>query len=72
MNGKVQAVYLYNSGLDLMEAFEITHAERILRIQNNGGWTLPENSQYTFDNNGIRIKDNTGATKSPRKEKNDR
>ena len=72
MNGKVQTVELFNSVLDSTEAFEITHAERLLRMRNNGGWTLPEDSQYTFENDGIRIKENTGAIKSPRKEKNDR
>lgn len=29
--------------------FEINHAERILRMPNNGGWRLPDNSPYQFD-----------------------
>ena len=28
--------------------FEIAHATRILRRPNNGGWELPEDSEYTF------------------------
>ena len=31
------------------QEFEINHAERILRAPNNGGWKLPDNSQYKFD-----------------------
>lgn len=29
--------------------FEIEHAERILRVQNNGGWQLPSDSKFEFD-----------------------
>lgn len=29
--------------------FEVNHAERILRMPNNGGWKLPDNSEYKFD-----------------------
>ena len=40
------------------EEFEIAHAERILRLKNNGGWQLPENSKYQFDEeNGITKRD---------------
>ena len=43
------------------QKFEINHAERILRTPNNGGWKLPEDSEFTFDfNNGISYKRNTG------------
>lgn len=31
------------------QEFEINHAERILRMPNNGGWRLPDNSPYQFD-----------------------
>lgn len=41
----------------MSQSFEITHAERLLKMKNNGGWKLPEDSKYTFDlKNGIRIK----------------
>lgn len=32
-----------------IQEFEINHAERILRMPNNGGWRLPDNSPYQFD-----------------------
>ncbi len=31
------------------QEFDINHAERILRMPNNGGWRLPDNSPYQFD-----------------------
>lgn len=31
------------------QGFDINHAERILRMPNNGGWRLPANSPYQFD-----------------------
>ena len=33
--------------------FEVSHAERLLAMPNNGGWKLPENSPYIFDNGSI-------------------
>lgn len=42
---------------NMTKSFEVSHAERLLMMNNNGGWALPENSKYTFDSkNGIRIK----------------
>lgn len=36
---------------------EVSHAERLLRMHNNGGWQLPKNSKFEFDKeNGIRYK----------------
>lgn len=56
---KVQKVGLFNPGLNITEEFEINHAERILRMPNNGGWQLPEDSEYKFDfNNGIGYRKN--------------
>jgi hypothetical protein len=56
---KVQLVGLFNPGLKLTEDYEINHAERILRMPNNGGWQLPKNSKFKFDfNNGIGYRDN--------------
>lgn len=41
--------------------FEINHAERILRMPDNGGWKLPANSKYRFNKvDGLTIKRNTG------------
>ena len=51
---------------------EINHAEKLLRMPNNGGWRLPENSQYTFDfNNGIEFKRNTKKDTDARTERTD-
>ena len=33
--------------------FEVSHAERLLAMPNNGGWLLPENSPYEFKNGSI-------------------
>lgn len=42
---------------NMEQSFSVEHAERLLRMKNNGGWQLPEKSKYTFDSkNGIRIK----------------
>lgn len=52
---------------DKKQAFEINHAERILRMPDNGGWHLPEESNYEMDpHNGLTTKRNTGAAKKPR------
>ncbi|MFR8207453.1 MAG: hypothetical protein ACLU99_14965 [Alphaproteobacteria bacterium] len=32
--------------LNTTEEFEINHAERLLRMPNNGGWQLPERQQF--------------------------
>ena len=45
--------------------FEIDHAERLLRMVNNGGWALPKDSKYEFVNDGLRLKKNTGASTKP-------
>lgn len=39
---------------DVTREFEISHAERLLRMPNNGGWHLPENSKFEFVNNGLQ------------------
>lgn len=47
------------------KVFEIEHAERILRRPNNGGWTLPEDSEYEFDYyDGITKRTDTGDSKA--------
>lgn len=44
---------------DIKQEFEISHAERILRMKDNGGWHVPENSIYQFDElNGLTVKRN--------------
>lgn len=42
---------------DNKQEFEINHAERILRMPDNGGWKLPEDSNYQMDEvNGLTTK----------------
>lgn len=52
MNAKTTTVTLVANGVT--REFEISHAERILRMRNNGGWTLPRESKFEFVNNGLR------------------
>ena len=33
--------------------FEVSHAERLLAMPNNGGWQLPQNSIYIYENGSI-------------------
>lgn len=42
--------------------FSVSHAERLLDMGSelNGGWELPENSKYYYDEeNGLRLKSNS-------------
>lgn len=41
-------VELTNGELKVTRKFEISQAERLLRMPNNAGWKLPENSNYKF------------------------
>ena len=65
MKGKKTTVLLENTAANTTEEFEINHAERLLRMPNNGGWQLPEDSPYYFDlKNGIGYKQTKkGSTK---------
>ena len=65
MTAKVTKVVLECPTLNTTEEFEINHAERLLRMPNNGGWQLPEDSPYYFDvKNGIGYKQTKkGSTK---------
>ena len=59
MAGKIEKVALVNDTLNVTEEYEINHAERLLRMPNNGGWRLPDDSEYKFDfDNGIGRKRN--------------
>lgn len=49
---------------DNLQEFEVNHAERILRMPNNGGWKLPEDSSLKLDKaNGLISKRNKGTVK---------
>ncbi len=57
MTAKVTKVVLECPTLGTTEEFEINHAERLLRMPNNGGWRLPEKTPFEFcRENGIRYK----------------
>lgn len=57
MAAKVTKVVLECPTLNTIEEFEITHAERLLWMPNNGGWQLPEKTVFEFSKeNGIRYK----------------
>ena len=42
--------------------FEVSHAERLLAMLNNGGWHLPDNSPYVFDNGSISRRNQERST----------
>ena len=73
MAAKVQKVALVNDTLNVTEEFTITHAERLLRLRNNGGWRLPDNSTFKFDNeNGIGYKRDKKADNGAEKAQHDK
>lgn len=47
-NPRIQMVELVTDD-GLSRTFELEHAERILRTPNNGGWRLPDDSNYEYD-----------------------
>ena len=56
---------------DKRQEFEINHAERILRMPDNGGWRLPDDSNYQMDEvNGLTIKRDKGKDKKSEEEPN--
>ena len=62
---KQQKVKLVVPKHGIEQEFGIQHAERLLDMGPflNGGWELPENSNYTYDEeNGLRLKSNKGNT----------
>jgi hypothetical protein len=56
MNAKTTTVTLVANGVT--QDFEFAHAERILRMPNNGGWKLPEDSKFEFIDNGLQRRGN--------------
>lgn len=52
MNAKTTIVTLIAN--DVTRDFEMSHAERLLRMPNNGGWHLPKDSKFEFVNNGLQ------------------
>lgn len=73
MAGKIEKVALFNETLNTTDEYEINHAERLLRMPNNGGWRLPDDSEYKFDNdNGIGRKRNKKTDNGAEKEGDDK
>lgn len=54
MNAKATNVTLVAN--NVTRDFEISHAERLLRMPNNGGWKLPKGSKYEFVNYALRCR----------------
>lgn len=72
MVAKATTVALVRKDNGTTHEFEISHAERILRMPHNGGWELPENSQFNFDfENGFTNKRNKKSDNQDKKESND-
>jgi hypothetical protein len=66
LNNKATKVVLECEKLGMKKEFDVDHAERLLLMNNNGGWHLPADSNFEFDKeNGIRYsrnnQKNTGA-----------
>lgn len=71
--GKLSEVELFNKGLNVRQSFEINQAERLLRLPNNGGWTLPDDSEYYFNfDNGIGRKQNKKGNNGTEETGNDK
>lgn len=59
---KTTRVLLECEALRTIREFEVSHAERLLRMPKNGGWRLPENSKFEFSKeDGLRYKRNKKA-----------
>lgn len=60
MRPKTQkTVRLVVPGTNMEQELSLSHAERLLDMGThlNGGWVLPANSEYIYDNeNGIRLR----------------
>ena len=53
---------------NMTQVFGVDHAERLLRMPNNGGWQLPEDSEFEFDmSDGIKRKQHKGTAESAKK-----
>jgi hypothetical protein len=61
MERKADKVTMTANGIT--QEFEVSHAERILRMPRNGGWKL-QDTNYQFINNGI-IRTNKRGNKKP-------
>lgn len=53
MNAKTTTITLVVPEHTMSQDFEFSHAERLLGMVNNGGWTLPKDSKYEFKNGSL-------------------
>ena len=56
---------------NMEKPFSIEHAERLLRMDKNGGWELPKDSPYEFKDNAIRIKRDKRNNQEPKEQRSD-
>lgn len=54
---KATSVKLVVPALGMEATFEVEHAERLLRLNNNGGWQLPADSEFVFKDDIISKRD---------------
>ena len=66
MNGKSTSVTLKCDALGERE-FSVEHAERLLNLKPNGGWELPNNSEFEFVNGTINKRNKKGAQGAEKK-----
>lgn len=70
---KTTRVLLECEELKTIREFEVSHAERLLRMPKNGGWRLPRSSKFEFDKeNGFRYKRNKKADIGTAEERGDK
>lgn len=45
---------------NMKQSFSFSHAERLLKMKNNGGWVIPADSKYEFNctDNAIKLRTN--------------
>lgn len=54
--------------IGMKEEFDIDHAERLLRMPNNGGWQLPASSKFVFTlEHGIKYSTDTRNSEGTKK-----
>lgn len=47
----------------IQQDFTLEHAERLLRMPRNGGWTLPKDSKFELTEDGLKYRANTKGDK---------
>lgn len=72
MGAKHTRVPLSNPRLNITEEFDICHAERLLRMRNNGGWQIAEGSEYKYTDHGIEYIGHTDTGKRATRQRGDK